>query len=65
MLISVVFCDFLFELEQAIKTDENDIFAAILQFNVFYSLLLPRLACGGTAIFFTVHNECGAKIKDS
>jgi hypothetical protein len=27
--------------------------------------LLPRLVCGGTAIVFTVHNECDVNILTS
>ena len=53
------------EVEQAIKTDENDIFIVLCYYfkwytvllDVFCSPLLPRLVCGGTAIVFTIHNE--------
>ena len=62
-----------FEVELAIKTDENDIFIVLCYYfkwytvllDVFCSPLLPRLVCGGTAIVFTVHNECDANILES
>ena len=62
-----------FEVELAIKTDENDIFIVLCYYfkwytvllDVFCSPLLPRLVCGGTAIVFTVHNECDVNILTS
>jgi hypothetical protein len=62
-----------FEVEQAIKTAENDIYIVLCYYfkgytvllGIFCSPLLPHLVCGGTAIVFTVHNECEPHIWGS